>query len=317
MFQECKRIVGATPSVGRALQLALALGLVLSFGSSAFAQAIWAVEGPISAIDSTAGTITANGLTFQVPADLQLVGLSRVVTGSTLNLLEDASAPGATKTILPSPGNSGGTTISEGTIVTAADGTRTFLADFVYVEQAENVLSGVIDAVNADGSIVVNGTAVAVSTDERFLGVIGDIGAEPITLEELSSLVGAAIVVEGYYSSGDSTLYAVAGAADYLPPPPPGEDIVRIEFCQARISVQQVRAVGVVAPFDPLNPTVISVFDGTTGALFGTTTAVLDVDGRGSWSFRMDGVTTLTQQQTVRAVSANGGEHTCDAQIRP
>ena len=315
--------------VRRILSAGLMLGLVFCFTSRSFAQVApvldWAVESPIQAINPVAGTMTANGMTFEIPANVVIAGTTGI-TGATLNRLLDASAPGRVRSIFAGPNYSGGTVIADGTTEVEAAGVRRFIAVNVFVEIAENVMLGFLDAVNPDGTLVVNGVTVIMNPDPRFPSSIVDVGFEPILdLTLLASSIGSLVTAEGYFFDPDGVgpdpgaHYGVLVETEFVPPPIDGlptTDTVRIARAQGRNkggNRSQIDVRGVVDPFDP--NALVTISDADTGTVLGTAVQVLGaIPGQGEFTFRVRNLATVPLR--VKALSDNLGEHIVDVAIR-
>jgi hypothetical protein len=295
--------------------LQLITGVLLTcFSSFLQAQTVCSLEGPITAIDPAARTITALGIKVTIPATLEIDGTTGI-TGATLNRLLDQNASGCVRSLLPMDGYSGGTMIAEAVESFDDQGRRHFNATAVFVELAENILIGTLDSVDADaGTFVVAGTTVKMSPDPRFPSAIVDIGGvDKITLAELTSQIGSLVGVEGYFFDG--VQYAVLVETDVVPQSP-GTDTVRITRAQGRNkgNRSELEVLGAVAPFDP--NVVITIYDAKTNATLGTTrpTAVNPDSREGEFTFRRRDLSAVPTR--VRAKSTHGGEHEADVTIK-
>ena len=277
----------------------------------------FAVEGPISAINPAAGTITAQGMTVVVPADLVLEGTNNI-TGANLSALLDANAPGRLRSIFASttetPGYSGGTLKAEGIIEQTANG-RVFRLTTAVIELAENVLVGELDSVDtANNSFVVNGVTCRMNPDQRFPSAVLDAGAEPITLTDLATQVGTVIGVVGYFHNG--VQYGVTVETGFVPTDP-GADTVRITRAQGRVrngNRSELNVIGIVTPFEA--GTTITLTDANNGTVLGTATVAVNADIAGQGDFRFRRTNLATVPSRIRATSSNGGVHEVDVEIR-
>lgn len=277
----------------------------------------WAVEGPITAIDPAASTITAMGMPVQIPADLVLGGTANI-TGATLNLLLDSAAPSRIRSIFESPATSSfpysaGTLKAEGEIVETPDG-LVFVATAAVVELAENVILGVLESVDtANNGFILNGVNVVLNPDERFPADILDAGGEPISLVDLGSATGQLVGVVGYFAGG--VMYAQLVETEVVPVTP-GMDTVRITRAQGRIrnnNRNELRVEGIVTPFDA--NAIITLADANSGTIIGTVSvAVGAVANQGEFRFRDNNQTFMPTR--IRATSSNGGTHEFDVEIR-
>lgn len=277
----------------------------------------FAVEGPISAIDPVAGTITAQGMTVVVPADLVLGGTSGI-TGATLNRLLDTNAPGRVRSIFGSttenPGYTGGTLKGAGVIERTANG-RVFRLTEAVVELAENVLAGELDSVDvANNSFVINGVNCKMNPDQRFPSEILDAGAEPITINDLATQIGGLITVVGYFHNGIQ--YAVTVETEVVPTTP-GSDTVRITRAEGRNrdrNRSELKVLGIVTPFEAgVN---ITITDPSNGAVLGVVPVVQDAAIPTQGTFQLRRTNLAATPARVRATSTNGGVHEADVTIR-
>lgn len=297
----------------------LAAVTLLALTSSVMAQVApleWAVEGPITAINPAAGTITANGVTVTIPAALPLQG-TRGLTGANLAQLLDAAAPGRVRSIFASagenPGYSGATLKAQGIIVETTAG-RVNEATDVVIELAENVLAGPLDSVDvANRTFVINGATCRMNTDERFPADVLDAGGEPITFNDLNGAIGQIVTVVGYFHAG--AVHAVSIETE-LVPNNPNTDTVRITRAEGRNrpnNRSELRVLGVVSPFDA-NAT-ITIFDVATGANLGTVAVAAGaIPGQGEFQLRRNNL--AASPTRVRATSSNGGTHELDVEVR-
>jgi len=296
--------------------LLLAITLV-TLSSTAQAQVVFSVEGPITGIDPTAGTITACGVTVNIPAAVPLVG-TRGLTGANLAQLLDAAAPTRVRSIFASatgeiPGYSGGTMIAKGLVVATANG-PVYQAQTVLVEFAENVIVGPVISVDlANRTFVVNGATCRMNTDERFPANILDVGLKPITFGDLNGAVGQIFTVNGYFHAGE--VHAVTVDTEVIPVTP-NTDTVRITRANGVNAVKNkstLTVVGSVAPFDP--KATITITNVTTGAKIATVAVAAGaVAGQGDFNLKL---TNLVASPTrIRATSSNGGFHELDVTIK-
>lgn len=306
--------------IGAMRRTVLAAVVAMTSLATAQAQVVpleFAVEGPISAINPAAGTITAQGMTVVVPPELVFEGTNNI-SGANLSALLDANAPGRVRSIFASttetPGYSGATLKAEGVIEQTANG-RVFRLTTAVIELAENVLVGELDSVDtATNSFVVNGVTCRMNPDQRFPSAILDAGAEPITLQDLTTQVGTVIGVVGYFHNG--VQYGVSVETEFVPTNP-GTDTVRITRAQGRVrngNRSELNVNGVVTPFEA--GTTITITDANNGTVLGTATVVgsADIAGQGEFRFRRTNLATVPSR--IRATSSNGGFHEVDVEIR-
>ena len=296
--------------------LLLAVTLV-TMSSTAQAQVVFSVEGPITGIDPTAGTITACGVTVTIPAAVPLVG-TRGLTGANLAQLLDAAAPTRVRSIFASatgeiPGYSGGTMIAKGLVVATANG-PVYQAQTVLVEIAENVLVGTVTSVDvANRTFVVNGATCRMNTDERFTADILDVGLKPITFDDLDGAVGQIFTVIGYFYAGEVRATRVETP---VIPVTPSTDTVRITLATGKNVAKnrsELNVVGSVSPFDPI--ATITITNATTGAKLATVAVAPGaIAGQGDWKLKL---TNLVASPTrIRATSSNGGVHEVDVTVK-
>ncbi len=315
--------LGKFTLVGLLLALLASAAMLALFltttGVSRAESTTWAVEGPITAVTpGMPGTMTANGMTFSVPDDVIIDGTAGPITGDTLDLLEDVNAPSRVRSILPepftsvstAPGASGGTTISTGIIL--ADGT--FEAVTVFIELAENVMTGPLQSVEvAMGFLMVNGVKVKVNPDERFPGDILDVGGNVITLADLAdpSLIGTLVTVEGYFfdDGTEGIHYAVVVETEAIP----AACTVPITRARGRQDRGELRVEGLVAPFAG-GPVTVNIFDDDTNDFIGSSPAVAEGadPNRGLFTFRTRDLGTDNVPERVRAEAPGCASGTAD-----
>jgi hypothetical protein len=271
--------------------------------------AVFEVEGKITAFDRTNRTITANGMTFAVPATLLIktADLDAPVGNITFEALTDPAAE-AVRSII------GGSTRSSGAIASSTTTTGncvSFVADSVFVELAENVLSGTLSNVNVtDGSFRVNGVLVRLNPDARWPANLLDAGGNPITLDKLVGSEGTLVTAEGYFDAAVATLFGVTVETEVIVQQP-GKDGVAITFAEGRTDNRELRVngtntrngQGVMAASVNVHAGVMNdTATGCAGPRLGAAT-VSTVDG--TWSFRQRNIATIPT--SVCAVSPLGG----------
>jgi hypothetical protein len=271
--------------------------------------ALFEVEGKITAYDRVNRTVTANGMTFGIPANLlvKTTGHDAPAGNITFEALTDPAAE-ASRSIL------GGSTRSSGIIASSTTPTGnciSFVADSVFIEIAENVLVGTLSNVNVtDNSFRVNGVLVRMNPDARWPAELTDAGGNPITLDKLVGAEGTLATAEGYFDAALNTLFAVAVETEVVVQQP-GKDGVAITFAEGRTDNRELRinglntrnAQGVMASSVDVHAGVLnSTATGCAGPRLGAAT-VVQTDG--SWSFRQRNIATIPT--TVCAVSPLGG----------
>ena len=299
------------------LLLAITLVTLSSTAQAQVVPLIWSVEGPITAIDPAAGTITASGVTATIPAALPLDG-TRGLTGANLAQLLDAAAPGRVRSIFASagenPGYSGATLKAEGIVVETAAG-RVYQATAAVVEMAENVIVGALLSVDeANGTFVVNGATCRMNADERFPAEVLDVGLDPsLTFSDLKGAIGTIVSVVGYFHAG--AVHGVTVETELLPTAP-NTDTVRIVKAEGKNVAgnrSELKLIGSVSPFDA-NAT-ITIIDVITGRTLGTVGVVAGANpGQGDFSLRRKNLATTPTR--IRATSSNGGTHEFDVTVR-
>lgn len=304
-------------TVSRTVLAAVVACLSLASADAQVVPLDFAVEGPISAINPANQTITVQGMTVIVPADLVITGTNNI-TGANLSALLDANAPGRVRSIFASttenPGYSGATLIGDGVIEQTPTG-RVFRLTAASLELAENVLLGVLDSVDiANNTFVVNGVTCRMNPDQRFPSKILDAGAEPMTLTDLGTQVGTVVAITGYFLN--EMQYAVTVETDFVPTNP-ATDTVRITRAQGRArngNRSELNVVGVVTPFEA--GTTITLTDANNGTVLGTVavTENVDIAGQGDFRFRRTNLPSVPTR--LRATSSNGGVHEVDVEIR-
>lgn len=261
----------------------------------------FAVEGKITAYDLAARTISANGITFSVPANLLIATLDPDGPGniSLAGLVDPALE--AVRTII------GGTVIAEGTFQVAGTGTELCLvsvATAVYVEMAENVIDGPLISVEGN-AVNVNGAIVMANTDPRWSARLVDAGGNVYPLSRLPELIGQPLSVTGYFEK--DVLRATLIEFDAVLP---GEGVDVVVISRAEVKGNGVRVRGSVS----INPTTgafvpsVTVFGGSlaagggcVGTLLGTVGVNL-VDGSFDFRTRAGGA-----PATVCVASPGGG----------
>ena len=271
--------------------------------------AVFEVEGKITAYDRTNRTVSVNGMTFSIPANLlvKTADLDAPVGNITFEALTDPSAESSRSIIGGSTRSSGVTTSS----TTATGGNCiSFVADSVYIEIAENVLVGVLSDVDvAGGSFRVNGALVRMNPDARWPAEITDIGGNAITLDKLAGFEGTLATAEGYFDATANTLFAVAVETEVVQQQP-GKDGVAITRTEGRTGNRELRVEGVntrnsqgqmAATVDVHAGVMNATATGCAGSRLGSATVLAD----GTWAFRQRNIATIPT--TVCAVSPLGG----------
>ncbi|HWS54901.1 MAG TPA: hypothetical protein VN228_12270 [Pyrinomonadaceae bacterium] len=272
--------------------------------------AVFEVEGKITAYDRTNRTVTTNGVTFAIPATLlvKTADLDAPVGNITFEALTDPSAESVRSIV-------GGSTRSSGVITSSTTATGgnciSFVADSVFIEIAENVVSGSLSDLNVnDGSFRVNGALVRMNSDARWPANLTDIGGNAITLDKLVGFEGTLVTAEGYFDATANTLFGVAVETEVVTQQP-GKDGVAITRTEGRTGNRELRVEGVntrnsqgvmSSTVDVHAGVMNDTGTGCAGPRLGAAT-VSSVDG--IWSFRQRNIATIPT--TVCAVSPLGG----------
>ena len=259
---------------------------------------VFEVEGKIQSYNSTARTITANGMTIFIPTTVLVETRNLDLTGNiTFAYLTDATLE-AQRSIV------GGTVIASGDIV-FSQGTSgncvSMNATRVFVEFAENGIVGLLSDVDpAAGTFRVNGVLVRMNTDPRFPKDILDVGSSQLTIAELAVHEGEDISAGGYYDAAQNVLFGTLVETEFVKALP-GQDGVAITKTEGRTGNRELRVEGQNAR----NPqgqfaASVTVYSGGLDAAgtqcVGTqlgTAAVSTIDG--AWSFRQRNITPPTQ----------------------
>ena len=259
---------------------------------------VFELEGKIQSYNTTARTITANGMTIFIPTTVLVETRNADLTGNiTLANLTDATLE-AQRSII------GGTVIASGDIVFSqgqSGNCVTMNATQVFVELAENGIVGLLSNVDpAAGTFRVNGALVRMNTDSRFPKDILDVGSNQLTITDLASHEGEDISVGGYFDAAQNVLFGTLVETEFVKALP-GQDGVAITDAQGRTGNRELRVDGQNAR----NPqgqfaTTVTIFSGGLDAAGTTcvgtqigTAAVSSIDG--SWSFRQRNINPPTQ----------------------
>lgn len=271
------------------------------------AQLVWEVEGRIQAYDRTARTMTANGMTLRLPDALLVETRNLDLTGNLSFATLTDPVLEADRTIV------GGTVIALGTTVITATPTgpcAEYVADSVYVELAENVVFGMLGAVDVPtGTFRVNGALVQLNTDPRFPADLLDLGGAPITVDQLAGNEGTLVSVGGYFA--DDRMYGTLVETEIVPVVA-GSDTVIIERAETQALRLRVRGVVTVDPATGAFVPSVNVHrglrsaDGAScpGALLGT--APID-PALGAFDFRRNFATVANLPANVCVASPAGG----------
>ena len=285
-------------------------------GPTAFAQTVFTIEGPITAIDPAKRTITVgNDFAVEIPVSMRFTGpkgtgpasaLKPSITGANaFTELLDTNAPNRVRSIFPSSRAnpptvmeySGATLLAMGTTITDANGTH-HIAAFADLKLAENVLVGKLVSVDpVAGTIVVDGTIVKMSPDDRFISEIVDPGLNQIPIIELASKgIGDIVTVTGYMV--DSGYYGVRVMTTALI----GSAGVTISQADGFASKMQMKIQGETAKLLPGQT--VTVFDAVTNRQIGQfPVTVGGVPGQGRYQATL---TVSAMPTSLRAVTSDG-----------
>lgn len=289
-------------------------------GSTPFAGTLdagtieWEVEGPVAAVDTTARTITTNGMTFSVPAGVLVdTGLP---TGLSLECWADPATPGCFASVPATPKSIiGGTVIALGTF-SVANGCLSYDANSVSFLFNENVAVGALTTVDAPGAaFTVNGATVQMNPDPRVPAQILDLAGNPITIDDLAGREGETVSVEGYYENG--VLCAVTVETD-VPPDTPGLDGVAVERARYRADKRNLEVRGqLFVAAGNTAPTTAALYapgtldaegDGCTGTFRANMALTADAaTGALAFEFRSPDNQFAANPGTVCVASPNGG----------
>lgn len=266
---------------------------------------IFELEGKIQSFNTTARTITANGMTIFIPTTVLVETRNLDLTGNiTFANLTDATLE-AQRSII------GGTVIASGDVVfgqgPSGGNCVSMNATKVFVELAENGIVGLLSNVDTTaGSFRVNGALVRMNTDPRFPKDILDVGANQLTIADLASHEGEDISVGGYYDAAQGVLFGTLVETEFVKALP-GQDGVAILRAEGRTGNRELRVGGQNAR----NPqgqfaASVTVFSGgldsagtqCVGTQLGTA-AVSAIDG--SWEFRQKPIATIPNQVCVKS----------------
>jgi hypothetical protein len=301
-----------------------ALALALSASSAAYAQAVcpagsipapvlgeganvYGLEGPLSAADELARTLTVVGTTITVPPTMLIDTSGDDIGDITLSQMLNPAAG--------RPPAVGGTVISTGTIVVDAANCATFVPDVVYFELGEHVIDGALFAVDPTaGTFQVNGTTVTMNTDARFPSILLGLSANPITIADMVGYEGTLVAAEGHFVAG--VLEAKVVETEVILGNPVG-DSVGIERAQWRTNGQvEVRGTVNPSPTGALS-TFVDIDMGCNGTVENrATVAAGAVVGTGEFRYRSGGNAFPTNPGTVCVATELGGTATRDVTQR-
>jgi hypothetical protein len=297
--------VSALPDAQAAVTCAV--GVPTTVAPSADAT-VWDVEGKITGFDTTARTITANGMTFRVPDTMKIKtnDLDHPVGNIEFTGPGSLTDPAleANRSIV------GGTVIASGTVVTTpvvGGFCITYEPTTIYVELAENGVIGPLLSVDAAaGTFNVNGATVKMNDDPRFPSKLVDLAGQPVSFAQLESNIGVLVDVGGYFDTTTNTMRGTIVEADILTPQAT-TDTVTID--QAQYSNQERRTRGLVSRKpDGQYAASVSLFTGpktATNTCGGTKLATTAIDpADGGYDFR---VRSVANPRTVCVSSLGGG----------
>lgn len=248
------------------------------------------VEGPLTAVDASGGTLSVFGQTINVPAGTPIS--SPTATGLSLADLGSGPAfPGRSEA-----GFLGGTAIVDAeTDETGAP----INALNVFVEIAEHVIVGAVSKNDATGFEVLGVPVVLLEGDARMPSRVVAEGTN-IAIDLATVQTGTLSAVEGYYAGG--TLYAHTIEAQGTAEGEPTTSITRAR-CKGDDELE-VRGVS------SETTGTVTLFDNATGAQLGTATVVDEGTGLGEFVAKLD----VTCPAEVRAVHDNGSQDVAEVQ---
>lgn len=277
------------------------------------------LEGPITAINPTARTITVSGMVCSVPPDL-ILGGTRGISGATMSRLLDAQAPSKVRSIFQSgpleiSSPYSGATLKADGIAVLTGTVESYVLTAAIVELAENLVVGTMQNFNAaTRSFTVNGITCRMNTDERFPADIVSLLATPLTFGDLARGNGKAVSALGYIHQG---VFHVCTIETELLPTTPGADTVVITRADGRargVALGELRVDGIVEPLAA--DTLLTLKDTTTGAILGTVapTVVPTAPAQGTFTFRLRNLASRITSVTV--TSSKKGMATLPVTIR-
>lgn len=144
----------------------------------------------------------------------------------------------------------GWTVIANGKVeqASASPPTLRFVAGFIFVEEAENLVMGFVTR-NNEGALYVNGVHVMMETDSRIASgnVITDANGAPLAGGLGAIPEGTLVIAEGAYGTTSGHFRARVVEADFVAPPPPGAgDTVTITRAEERPG--ELRVEGDISP---------------------------------------------------------------------
>lgn len=265
----------------------------------------WAIEGPISSIDPVRGTISVGGFTATIPATLVLGGTDGI-TGASLARLDDLNAPSRIRSIYAAPfgapvSHSAATLRAEGEVIDGPNG-RQYLATSAVVELAENVVVGILDAIDTtDGRFSINGVQCVISRDERFKTEVLDVAGSPIQLSDAEGKSGIAAGAVGYMY--DNVLHVTSLELDLIQPGT--VSIIRAQSVAGNRN--RLKVEGRVAPFTA--GSTVTILDSSNNSILGIVNVVLD-PATGDGSFVLDIRNLVRVPAQIKAVTSTGAEAT-------
>jgi hypothetical protein len=271
----------------------------------------WGIEGPLTAIDPAAGTISVSNMKVKIPPELTLTGTSGI-NGASLQRLLDSQAPSRARSVYASqPGSEatyvGGTLKAAGIIVDGPSG-REYVATEAVLELSENVVVGILDSIDvADESCVINGIQCRLNKDERFTVEVLDAAGTHVSFSDCVNAAGAQVGAVGYMVNG--VLYVQSLEVQFV-----RHGTVSITRAQSvRANRNRVRVEGLIAPF--VEGETVSIYDAVTGTRLGVARVIADVT-TGGGAFTLD-VRNLARVATqVKAISSSGAETTSAVEAR-
>lgn len=285
-------------------------------GSSPFSgtvvDPIFELEGVIDAVDLTARTISTNGTTFQVPANVlistgldQGITLDCLVAPATAGCFPAGSVPASPRSVL------GGTIIATGSIDTATNpGCLTYVPEVVEFLFAENVVVGALTSVTPPDALTVHDAQVRLNPDPRLPADVIDGAFVKHELADLVGMEGESVGVDGYYDATTGILYATIVELETILPSDDGTDVIAIGRADWGADKGELRVEGTVTPAASM-PANVSLYapgslDSAGTGCTGTLQATPAVGAGGGFEYRnRNGFP--TNPVTVCVSSPNGG----------
>ena len=165
------------------------------------------LQGPVTHLDPAQQTITVNGVTVQIPAELPIGGTNNI-TGMTLERLIDPQTTGVVRSLTATGYNSGYPVricgqVSRHQISDPIDSTPVYTASSCDIDTQEVILTGILESIDPEvRQITVNGLDISLNSDLRFGFTFQDTAGNELSAENVSArsdtLIGGRVTVKGY-----------------------------------------------------------------------------------------------------------------------